>query len=101
MSQISQKLKEATLLRQQARAHEENVHHAVLQYLKRITGLVDNTNYSGKQAIGKAFAPEVSYSYNQDTDLVTITYPLIVNEYGEYGRDNTLQLQSAVLDAYL
>ena len=101
MSQISKKLNEVVKLHQQARALKESVRHAVLAYLEDLTGLVDNSNYSGKQAVGKAFAPEVLYSYNQDKDLIIITYHLIVNEFGDWGEEKFVSVHSQILDAYL
>ena len=101
MSQTSKKINEVFNLRQQALEIEESIRRAVFAYLKYLTGLVDDTNCSGFNAVGKAFAPEVSFSYDQDMDIFTITYPVIINEFGDYGEDHFLRVYSRVLDDYL
>jgi len=79
----------------------KNIDKGVYNYLKRNIGIESANSEVSKNLIGKVVAEEISWYWNREQDLITITYCVFRNEWGDFSDEKETNVDFSVLDKYM
>lgn len=78
----------------------QKIDNGVYHYLKKNIGIESTTSSASKDMIGKVVAEEYSWYWDRKTDVITITYCVFRNQYGDYSDDYETNVDVSVIDKY-
>ena len=79
----------------------KNIDKGVYNYLKKNIGIASANSSASKDLIGKVVAEEISWYWDRELDLITITYCVFRNEWGDFSDDKETNVDISVLDKYM
>lgn len=76
------------------------INKGVYNYLKKNVGIASANSEVSKDLIGKVVAEEFSWYWNREMNLITITYCVFRNQWGDFSDEKETNVDPTVIDKY-
>ena len=77
------------------------INRGVYNYLKSNIGIASANSESSKDLVGKVVEEEFSWYWDNTENLITITYCVFRNQWGDFGDEKEINVDPSVIDKYL
>ena len=76
------------------------INKGVYNYLKKNVGIASANSEASQDLVGKVVAEEFSWYWNREMNLITITYCVFRNQWGDFSDEKETNVDPAVIDKY-
>lgn len=94
-------LVEINNLQEQIVELRSKINKGVYNYLKDVIGIESANSEASKDLVGKVVAEEFSWYWNSEQNLITITYCVFRNQWGDFSDEKETNVDLTVIDKYI
>lgn len=77
------------------------INKGVYNYLKDVIGIGSSESAALDSRVGKVVAEEIGWYWNREMDLITITYCVFRNKWGDFSDEKETNVDFSVIDKYI
>ncbi len=77
------------------------IDNAVYKYLDEKIGIKSANSEASDDLIGMAVAEECGWHWDREMNLITITYCVFRNKWGDFSEDKKINVDFSILDKYI